>query len=140
MADRSEMIKDIEELLSLHDLRMEEWEKVKMEKEHDFTSVLEKTQKRIDELTAKAEKYAKETGMNPAQLEEYLTKRANFNPKEWEMIQTTKKKCDEIQLQTEEILRNSEFLGVKKDKHPLEEQKKVRKRIPPEQRKGWKEV
>lgn len=137
MVDRSEVIKDIEELLSLHDLRIEEWEKVKMAKENDFTTVIAKTQKRIAELTAKADQYAKSSGMNKEQLEEYLAKRSNFSPKEWEMIEATKRKCDEIQQHTEEILQNSELLSEKKTLPPLKEK---HKRDPLRTPKGWKEV
>lgn len=138
MVDEANMVKDIEELLLLHDLRLEEWEKVKMQKDHDFSAVLEKTQKRITELTIKANQYAKSTGMSEEQLEEYLANKSNFSPKEWQMIETTKKKCDEIKIQTDEILQSSELVKIKKQ--APQPAKKKSKRDPLRQRKGWKQV
>lgn len=114
------------EVLSLYDIKTDEvleGETPKIEKEEDYSDLIDKTQEKLDELNEKAEEIYERTGMNREQLESYASNPNNFNPEQWEALQKVREACENYKMRAQGRLQNFQYeerveKRTKKQKQP----------------------
>lgn len=135
---QKEMTAAIEEVLNLHNVQIDAMVKQAAGEEGDFSGILAQCEERLAEMKANAEEMLKKSGMTQEQLEAYVSNRANFSREEWEILENTKKTCEEIKLQDSKILQEhipKEILEAAKQSDSLKKTKKKRKKMIP--KKNW---
>lgn len=122
---QQEMAAAIEEVLSLHDVKIDAMTRQMAGEEGDFSGILAQCQERLDTLKANADNMLKNIGMTREQLEEYVSNKANFSKEEWDMLEKTKKTCEEIKERDANLLKShipAEILHKKPE--PVKKKKK----------------
>lgn len=96
MADSDEELSSaIEDVLAMYDIKLDKQKEEFNHVAEDYSEVISKTQKRLDDLNERAEEIFKRTGMTREQLEKYATNPKNFTKEQWESLQKVKEACEE---------------------------------------------
>lgn len=90
----------------------------KEEKLTNYNEILEKTQKKLDELNLQNAEILKKSGMTREQLEKYGSNPQNFTPEQWKALQRVKEVTEKYKQQAKE------FMGVEHLKKKTKEEKR----------------
>ncbi|MCC5832168.1 MAG: hypothetical protein JJU12_03900 [Chlamydiales bacterium] len=108
-----EVRKALEDVLTMYDIKLEEEpeseEDAKQERFGDYSEIINKTQKRLDELNEKAEEIYQRTGMNREQLEAYASNPNNFSKEQWEALQKVKDACEKYKREARARIGEEQF-------------------------------
>jgi hypothetical protein len=134
---QKEMADAIEEVLTLHNVQVEAMAKQIAGEKGDFTGILANCEERLGQLREKAEEMLKNTGMTREQMNEYISNRANFSQEEWNMLEETRKTCEEMKEKDNKILRAHIPADILEKTEP---EKKIKKRKKKTTKKNWMQL
>ncbi|MCP5470326.1 MAG: hypothetical protein H7A36_07485 [Chlamydiales bacterium] len=102
-----ELVTALKQIMKMYDIELDE-EIMQVDESGqemaDYSEVISKTQRKIDELTQKAEQIYKKTGMSREELLNYAANPNNFSKEQWESIQQVRNTCEQLKQQTASML------------------------------------